>query len=150
MFNLGVSLKVVVLALLLLTTSLSYKFYGEVKALEVQITELHEDLAASVKATALVTESCKITDEVVTQTNKEAIVAEVESDKLLDELHTLVITKVLTEKESPDKKVSEVVNETNKQSAGVHNANAGDVALQRLLDDAYCTAAKSDPYCSTR
>lgn len=123
----------VIITALVSTSYLSYRFYGQVKVLEADVVGLHEDLIRSAKNTELTVQSCRIGEDISSEVSK------IETDMVQKSAELLERISAMPR--------SGVKNEQTIESPGVVSA---DVELQRLLDDAYCNAATSDPYCTTR
>ena len=128
----------VILFIMASTSYLSYRFYGQIKVLENQVVTLNEDLTKSLKNTELVKQSCTISESISSEVSKIETDMGQQSAKLLEQLST-VYAKEVAHKGAE-----------NEQTTSERDDVSADVELQRLLDNAYCTAAASDPYCTTR
>lgn len=138
MFN---TISLCIFGVLLATTSsfgyLSYKFYGDVKTAEANLVVINLQLESAKEASKLLVNSCAITEATSAVREGKDIASEDKFASIKEGVTILEnkIVKKIHKEQAIDKENSD---------------SADDVAMQRLLDDAYCESARSSSYCTSR
>lgn len=138
MFNKLQYIAVTVFLLVFIATAyLANDYRKQVVALQQDVTSLQASVAQCTAAAQRVQASCMINDRIIAESSEKKTVMLNKASELLIE-----VAKITRKDEGANEPVKKSVPGTSVESA--------DAKLQRLLDDAYCTAAPSDPYCSSR
>ncbi|MNQ39148.1 hypothetical protein D3C85_527520 [compost metagenome] len=116
----------------------SYTLYGDLEVARTTITSLTNDIEDRDRTIALASESCRIDETIVRNVLVESEAMAGSISTIIDELNTINSTEDKTNATTPTPAKVPVP------------STDSDAALMRLLDNAYCTAAPSDSYCTTR